>query len=441
MSKTVKGFLMLALAMLVIGIFFGVIGGFQYLFPTWLKEWLPFTKTRPLHVSLVISWIFTAATAGIYYYLPRITGKPLFSEKLARWHLIILLFNTVAIFICYLLGLFGGREYLEFPPLLALPVIIYWALFMINYFMTIRRKLERIPIYIWMWTTGLIFFFITFCEAYLWLIPFFRDNIVRDVTVQWKAMGSMVGSWNMMVYGTGFYVMKKISGNDNVSRSPLTYFFYFLGLMNLLFNWGHHTYIVPAAKWIGTVAYIISMTELVLLGSIILNWRKSLNQARKHFHIISYHFLFAADIWIFLNLCLAICISIPSINYYTHGTHITVAHAMGATIGINTMILLASLYFIAESSTCRTHILLRHKKKIKVGFWITNISLLFFWLSLIGSGIVTAMEKEKGTAFSVMMLKLSTWFHAFAGAGVGIFAGVIVLSIPLFNNIYRNEVK
>ncbi len=33
---------------------------------------------------------------------------------------------------------------------------------------------------------------------------------MRDITVQWKAMGSMVGSWNMLVYGTGFYVMKQI---------------------------------------------------------------------------------------------------------------------------------------------------------------------------------------------------------------------------------------
>jgi nitric oxide reductase subunit B len=437
MNRTIKGFILLSLAMLVTGIFFGVIGGFQYLFPTWLKEWLPFTKTRPLHVSLVISWIFTAATAGIYYYLPGITGKPLFSEKMAGWHLIILLLNTLVIIMSYLLGYFGGREYLEFPPLLALPVIIYWAMFMINYLMSIRRKLERIPIYMWMWTTGLVFFLITFCEAYLWLLPFFRDNIVRDVTVQWKAMGSMVGAFNMMVYGTGFYVMEKISGNDNVTRSPLTFFFYFLGLTNLMFNWGHHTYIVPAAKWIGTIAYIISMTELLILGSIILNWKKSLSQVRKNFHIIPYRFLFAADVWIFLNLCLAICISIPAVNYYTHGTHITVAHAMGATIGINTMILLASLYFIGEQEIPQGFILKRNK--IRTGFWITNISLLVFWISLIGSGIVKALETENETPFATIMLKLSPWFQGLTVAGVGVFAGITIIALPLFTGTYRTK--
>ena len=48
------------------------------------------------------------------------------------------------------------------------------------------------------------------------------------MTVQWKAMGSMVGSWNMLIYGIGFYVMEKISGNRKFSYSKMTFFFYFL---------------------------------------------------------------------------------------------------------------------------------------------------------------------------------------------------------------------
>lgn len=429
MSKTVKGFMVLALLMLLTGLFFGVAGGLQYVLPTLFKEWLPFTKTRPLHVSLVISWIFTAATAGIYYYIPQITGKPLFSLRIAQLHLFILSGTTLAVIICYLSGTFGGREYLEFPPLLALPVIVYWILFAVNCRMTFKGYTGRIPIYICMWGTGLLFFLLTLCESYLWMIPFFRDNIVRDVTIQWKALGSMVGSWNMLVYGTGFYVMEKISGNDKVARSPSTFFFYFLGLTNLMFNWGHHTYIVPAAGWIRTTSYLISMTELLILGNIILSWKKSLTQALKNYYSIPYRFLFAADVWIFLNLTLAIIISIPGVNYYTHGTHITVSHAMGSTIGINTMILLASFYYLTDRE--ENKLITRNRKKITAGFWISNVSLLLFWLSLIGSGMLEAMEKSNHTPFAVLMIKASPWFHAFAGAGLGIFAGMVILAIPL----------
>jgi nitric oxide reductase subunit B len=142
----------------------------------------------------------------------------------------------------------------------------------------------------------------------------------------------------------------------------------------------------------------------------------------------------AADFWIFLNLTLAIFISVPGINYYTHGTHITVAHAMGATIGINTMLLLSSLYYISEKEyiSYLTH----HSGKIKFGFWLANISLLFFWLSLLGAGFAKAMEKESGTTFAVVMQKLDPWFHAFAISGIFLFAGMLFLAVPLLSLFY-----
>ena len=216
--------------------------------------------------------------------------------------------------------------------------MLSWIPFTINFFFTLKPNYKTAPVYIWMWSTGIIFFFITMSESYLWLFDFFHTNIVRDVTVQWKALGSMVGSWNMLIYGTGMYVMEQTSGNSKPSRSPIAFFFYFLGLTNLMFNWGHHTYIVPAAPWIRNVAYFISMTELLILANIIWQWRKTMNEARKNYHRMPFRLLSYADAWILLNLTLAIIISVPAWNYYTHGTHITVAHAMSATIGINTML-------------------------------------------------------------------------------------------------------
>jgi nitric oxide reductase subunit B len=230
----------------------------------------------------------------------------------------------------------------------------------------------------------------------------------------------------MMVYGTGFFIMEKISGDTTVTRSPKTFFFYFLGLTNLMFNWGHHIYNVPNAIWIRHVSYIISMTELLIIGNIIYNWRKTLSDAKKNYNLIPYRFLSAADVWIFLNLCLAVTISVPAINLYTHGTHITVAHAMGATIGINTMILFASLFFIAGQYY--DSVIQKKKKLIASGFWLTNVSLLAFWVSLIGSGIVKAIEKENGAVFPQIMIKLSPWFHAFAGSGFFLGIGIILLA-------------
>ncbi|MFQ5982600.1 MAG: cbb3-type cytochrome c oxidase subunit I, partial [Woeseiaceae bacterium] len=101
-------FLRLGMLALATGMFFGVIGGFQFLFPDFLQELL-FTKTRPLHVSLVIAWIFLAAVGGIYYYLPNRCKLTLYSSRAANWHLWIFIVTGVAILACYFAGKFGGR--------------------------------------------------------------------------------------------------------------------------------------------------------------------------------------------------------------------------------------------------------------------------------------------------------------------------------------------
>src|SRR5690606_10460691 len=124
----------------------------------------------------------------------------------------------------------------------------------------------------------------------------------------------------------------------------------FTGLFNLMFNWGHHIYTLPTHSYVKHIGYAVSMTELVLLARIIFLWKQSLSTAKKNFHHAQYRFMAAADLWIFLTLTLAIAMSVPGINLYTHGTHVTVAHTMGATIGINSFLLLAIAFDILHNT-------------------------------------------------------------------------------------------
>lgn len=429
-KNTSLWFLIAGLLALLFGMFFGLIGSFQYIIPDFIINVLPFFKSRPLHVSLVIAWIFLGAIGSIYYYLPKIFGGKMYSSSLVKIHFVIFILTGIIILYCYYSGIFGGREYFEYPPVLAIPIAVSWIIFIYNFFKTIQGNFKNFPVYVWMWMTGIVFFLFTFIESNLWQIPFFRDNIVRDVSVQWKAFGSMVGSWNMLVYGTAFYIMEKIKSDKEFAHSKTTFFFYFLSLINLMFNWGHHTYIVPASSVIKNVAYIISMTELLILLNIIYNWKKTLSDAQKNFHNFSYRLIISADVWIFLNLILALAISIPAINFYTHGTHITVAHAMGATIGINTTLLLASCYFIFNIQFS------------KIGFWLFHISLLVFWISLIGAGITKAMEENHPYSinnFYALMAKLSPFFKTISISGTGIFFGISLLIFPLLKIFFAKK--
>ncbi|HQW11781.1 MAG TPA: cbb3-type cytochrome c oxidase subunit I [Saprospiraceae bacterium] len=433
-ERSLPSYLILfGLVLIILTFSFGIIGALQYVFPGLLRQSLSFEYTRPLHVSSAVFWIIMCASGAVLTYMQEYSKKGLYSIKLLKWQVFLFIGTVCLILISYLMGIFGGREYWEFHPVLGIPLALGWTFFLINILASIRT-LHRQPVFIWMWATGVIFFLFTYGESYLWLFPSIRENVVKDMLIQWKSYGSMVGSWNMLIYGCSIYLMDKISGTDTYSRSKIAFALYFLGLFNLMFNWGHHIYTLPGPKYVQYISYAVSMTELILLGRIILLWKSSLSTARKHYNILPFRFLWAADIWILLTLLLAIGMSIPAINIYTHGTHITVAHTMGATIGINSFLLLAFAFDIFNKQEER------QMKTVTVGFYLTLISLFIFWVSLIIAGVLKArwqMSTDQ-LPFSVMMAGLRPWFVVFLISGISLSTGLFLIVLPLLRYSSRN---
>ena len=380
-------FIYAGLISLLLGLICGLLAGFQYVVPSFIKEILPFNAIRPLHTLFVVSWILLSAIGGIYYYI-----KPS-NLNLVKVHFWLFIVTGIGIIFSYLSKNFAGKEYLEFPSYFYFPIVLGWILFGINYYKTMLPNFKNWAVYYWMWSTGIVFMIYHFTEAHLWMLPYFRDNFIQNIAIQWKSGGSYVGSWNMLVYGTALFVMSKISNDGSYAQSKKAFFFYFLGLTNLMFGWAHHIYIIPTAPWIRYLAYAISMTEWIILFSIIYDWKKSLSEEKKIEFSFAYKLMLMADFWVFLNIILALLLSIPSINLFTHGTHITVAHSMGTTIGINTLILLSSIAYIIEIENPFT---ISSLKKLIIGIKIFHISFVLFWITLLALGV----EKGYWTFFS-----------------------------------------
>lgn len=429
-------FIWIGLIALGLGAFFGVLSSLVYLVPDFVKEYIGFNQLRPLHITTVISWIILTATGGIYYYLTYEEKLNLYSWKLGRIHLVIFCITGIGIYLSFFTSNMGGREYLTYHPMLTIPILLGWVLFGINYFKTLIPNVKNWPVYYWMWGVGIVFMIYHLSEAHFWVLDYFRENFIRDITVQWKSYGSFVGSWNMLVYGTAIYVMSKIKNDENVARGKKSFFFFFLGLTNLMFGWAHHTYIIPTLPWVRYVAYVISMTEWIIFISMIYNWSKSLPIKTKLEHSLAYKFLINADIWVFINLFLALLMSIPSLNYFTHGTHITVAHSMGTTIGINTSILFASVSFVLSRLGQKN---MFKKKSIKYGYYIFNGSLLIFWISLIFVGIYKGywMYSAGIKSFGKLQAGSNVYYIGFVCAGIFLFTGLLLLIIPMVRILYK----
>lgn len=438
-NKTALLFLIFALLALLLGMLFGLLSGLQYLLPDFMKQTIPFNRLRPLHVTSVLSWIILGATGGIYYYLFAFEKATGFGRH-RKLHLVIFVLTGLMIYGCYLTGTMGGKEYLEFPPVLMLPILLGWGLFGRYFFGSLVGKVNRWPVYYWMWGTGIVFMIYHLCESYLWMLPWFGKHFIKCIEVQWKSGGSYVGSWNMLVYGTAIFLMSKIEGDDHIGRTRLSFFFYFLGLTNLMFGWAHHIYIVPTAAWVRYLSYGISMTEWVILFHMIYTWRKSLPATILNSHPLALRFLAATDIWIFLNLILALVFSIPAINLFTHGTHITVAHSMGSTIGINTTILMASVVFIVS----RTDPGFKSDNPGLIwGYRIFNVSLFLFWLSLLIAGMKRSnwMYFGQKISFATMQHHLYGCYVVFLLSGIGIFIGLYLVILPLLQSLIKTVWK
>ncbi|MDD2985311.1 cbb3-type cytochrome c oxidase subunit I [Flavobacterium sp.] len=433
-------FIITALISLFIGMSFGLLGGLQYIFPDFIKEKLPFNAIRPLHTLFVVSWILLAAIGGIYYYLKTNPTLKFYSNTLVKAHFWFFIITGIGIAFSYLSKNFAGKEYLEFPSYYYFPIVSGWILFGINYFKSMLSSFKTWPVYYYMWSTGIVLMIFHFTEAHLWLLPYFRDNFIQNIAVQWKAGGSYVGSWNMLVYGTALFVMEKISGESSYATSKKAFFFYFLGLTNLMFGWAHHVYMVPTASWIRYFAYVISMTEWVILFSIIYDWRKNLSQEKKIQFSIAYRFMILADLWVFLNIIVALLISIPSINLFTHGTHITVAHSMGTTIGINTLILFSSITYIFNTAFSFSE---KTVKKLKNGIQIFHISFILFWVTLLIMGLKKSiwLFGNSSETFSKFQESQHGLHLAFVLFGVGIITGLGIIIFHLMKTFQQKQTK
>ena len=428
-------FLFVAVLAMLFGSLAGVFASIQYLHPDFLKDFLPFSRLRELHVSSMVSWIILAAIGGIYFYVPNLIKIPWKYGQLPLWHLILYLLTAIGIVFSLSVGKMGGREYMTFLPWLMIPIVAGWIFIAVNFFSSLYRKLRNWPVYLWMWATGLLFMIFHLGEANFWLFDYVRGNFIRDLSIQWKSYGSITGSWNMLVYGTAIFLMSKLK-NESLARSRTAFFFYFLGLTNLMLGWAHHIYPVPGESWIRGLAYIVSMTEWIVLASMLTSWLKSVPRSGRQKMGLPYTFLFITDIWIFMNVLLALLISIPAINQFTHGTHITVAHSMGTTIGINTSILLASIMFIV--SRIEPQYLVSKHRLLLVGTWIFNISLFIFLTALVGAGIVKgSMMYDEGVYHSAIMEAIEPYIQVFHISGGALCVGLFLLGIPLLGPLVR----
>ncbi|MFV0304062.1 MAG: cbb3-type cytochrome c oxidase subunit I [Moheibacter sp.] len=428
-------FVRIALLLIFFGLIFGHLASHSYRHVDANSGVIGFLTLRPLHVSSAYLGIISAGVGFVSLILQKVRTTS-YGIRLQKIQLSLWMIALAGIFFSYFTKDFGGREYWEFNPIWAIPLFLSFAVFLL-YFIHQSKLIKPWPVYYWMWFTGIVFFMFCFLENYLWIFPYFKNHFIADMTIQWKVNGSLVGAINQIIYGVAFYLMAKISGSREPSYKKEAFAMYFLGLFNLMFNWGHHIYLLPTEKFIHYIAYAVSMTEWIILIRIFYLWKKQVQQDRCFIHFYPYRFLMASDYWVVINLVLALFMSIPAFNLYTHGTHITVAHSMGTTIGINSMIILATAFYFIKPQMINKNV----EKFFKFLFWFTQTSLFIMLLALTLMGVHRSMWQNQDTdeTFRSMFMGLVPYINIFIIAGVLLFLGMGTFVVYLFLKSFRKQ--
>ncbi len=347
-DRIVSTQLRLALSCLVLALAGGALSVLHYVpaASLWLNDLgLAMPRVRPVHTTFITLWIYGAAVAVVYAWIAR-QGEGLTAGDRLRFkfHTVCWASAGVGIFVTALMGVSSGREYFEFPPVFAIPLLAGWLAFAWSFWKRAFRGFWGQPVYIYMWTVGTCLFTYAFVEAQVWMLPTVGDNPLRDLQLQWKSCGTLVGSFNFMVYGAIAYVRERITGHTTAAHTRWTFALFGVGCLNSFTNYVHHTYHVPqdeAAKW---VAFLVSMAEVIILWRVLIDVVASLRAAAPHHP--SLRFLASVRNWNAFNLTMSIVISVPVWNSLIHGTHVVAAHAMGAEIGIDSMALFAGLTWL-----------------------------------------------------------------------------------------------
>lgn len=429
-ARPIAALILCALACSTIAILFGALGAFTYAENTSSIAGLTLQHLRPLHTTFATAWIYLAACTVVYFYLFSQVPEP---SRAFKWRLRgqITLWAVAGagtlVTLCQ--GVFSGREYMGAHWVWSIFIYLGWILFAWNFYSVVGFSLRGKPVFIYMWYTAFPLFMYAFAEGHGWLLAVVGDYPLRDIAIQWKSYGPLVGSFNLLVYGSLGYIACCLSKDSRYAYSNTAFCLFFVGVVNSFTNFGHHTYHLPQSHVVKWISCTMSLAECVLVFKYLLDVVNLIRRPSGASSSSGVAFIVRmTSFWSVLLVGIAVTISAPPINTLIHGTHFVMAHAMGSMLGIDSMVLWAALLYIIQRMVSTQHRLARSRSMVPT-FALLNLSILLLVLLLSVKGILSGYLRYMGPAAPAPPAWLALFPTAFMTLGVCL--ALVVLYVNL----------
>lgn len=307
---------------------------------------LSYGRLRPLHVNgMLFGWLLAADMGLTYYFIPRLCGVKLYSEKLgiataALWNFIIL-----GAVVSLLAGWNQGLEYAELPLFLDVCVVVAWIMFGANIFLTISsRKYEQMYVSIW-YIMGTILW-----TAFVYLTGNFATLFttgVNQANLNWMYVHNAVGLiFTPVGLAIAYYFIPKASNTPLYSHKLSMIGFWSLAFV-YVWTGAHHMIHGPISQWLQTISIAFSVMLIMPVWAVVYNFfgtvKGQWHQMRDN---VPLKFLMSGVVFYLLTCFQGPMHSLRAVNAIVSKTDWIPGHAHMAVLGAFSFFAIAGCYHI-----------------------------------------------------------------------------------------------
>ena len=339
-----------------------------------LDRWLPFDFLRSVHIQAPIVWIGVSWIGAGLFLAPLIGQRePVGQRTLVNLIFWVLLFIVVGALAGDYLGIMGvinknwfwfgnqGLSYLElgrFWQILFFVGLAVWSLVLLRAFWPTLRTLIRqdrslfglfrIEHLLWLSTLSIAVMYV------FGMIPLASPNPSFSITDFWRWW--VVHLWVELAFElftaavTGYFLMALgLVSRQMVERAVL--FEWILIIIGGVLGTGHHMYWAgEPGLWVGvgSMFSFIEVLPLVLLVLEAIEQHRHIRQKSDFPYKLAYLYILGAAFWNFVGAGVfgGGTLNAPLVNYYEHGTFLTLNHAHTALFGAFGLLAIGLLYMV-----------------------------------------------------------------------------------------------
>lgn len=410
--KAAKFFVVVILLFLVQTLFGGLLAHYtihpgSFWFP-FVAQIISYNWAKTWHLQLMVFWVATTWLASAIYLAPIIGGKePAKQGLLVQLLFVAVLLVAVGSLLGEVLGIKGmlgdwwfwfghqGWEFLELGrvwQILLFVGLIFWLVIVYRAVGGhLKSHKDEFSSLIWFYVFSAVL-----VVAFFGFGLFYGQGSHLTMADYWRWF--VVHLWVESIFeffGIAVIALLMVAMGLATAQAALrvAYFTAALTFISGIIGTAHHYYWYGgAAFWVGWGAIFSSMEPVPLMTLVVrglMEYRDIRKQGREFSYKWPMYFLVAASFWNFLGAGIfGFLINLPIINFYEHGTYLTMHHGHTAMFGTYGMLSVALLLFSWRGLVDKAH---WKDGILKLSFWGLNGGLfLMAFMTLLPVGAMQA---------------------------------------------------